>query len=81
MKQNLLFGGFANVPESVGTCPECGSGLAVECIEWVEDTGKPAIGGLYIDCKADDKLTHRHYQSDWQEIIDAVENWCDAQEI
>lgn len=75
----LEFGGSCLVPTDICTCPECGAPLWVESIEWNEETGAPTKGGLNVDCTEDKAGEHRYWQSDWQEIVDAVERWCDAE--
>lgn len=66
------------VPLDVAACPECGHQLWAEAIEHTQD-GKPTQGGLYIDCLADHGGKHRHWQCDWQPVMDAVGHWCEAQ--
>lgn len=62
----------APVPPAVAICPECGSPLM-----WQVTCEDPDLGGLVVDCKAQDKLPenmrrHRYWQAEWQPIINRV---------
>lgn len=76
--KEILFGGNYPVPKYIAVCPECGSQLIAESMEWIEKTGQPTIGGLTVDCRAGGMRPHRFYQSDWQGVINQVEKWCGA---
>ncbi len=77
----LRYGGNTDVPEQVAICPECGERLYVDCEEWVEEDGCPTVDGLAVYCSADEESRHRHFQSDWQSVIDSVAKWCGAEWI
>lgn len=79
---SIKHGGSADVPSEIATCPECQGALLAVSEEWVEKTGAPSIGGLYVDCLADQEaMNHKYWQSDWQSVIDQVAKWCGAVEI
>lgn len=69
------------MPKTVAVCPECGGNLHVESGEWIEETGVPTIGALYIDCENEESERHRYWQSDWQSIFNAVEKWCGVEAV
>lgn len=75
----LLHGGECRVPESVATCPECGSGLVAVSEEWETETGKPSMS-LLIGCTLWQSY-HRHMQSDWQPVRDKVTRWAGCVEL
>lgn len=82
--EKLLNGGTCKVPKDVAVCPECGGRLYAECCEWEEQTGKPAIGGLYIQCQHESfkrEDGHRRWQSDWMPTLLIVEEWAGAVEV
>lgn len=75
----LFGGGTCDIPPDVATCPECGSKMYAECVEWDMETGTPTTTGIMVNCVADDEeMEHRYWQSDWQPIIDAVNEWAGA---
>lgn len=90
--RKLWGGGVAEVPEHIATCPECGSRLVAECIEFEAESGRPTDCGWYIDCVAYDEtlqdeengeepnnvVMHRFRQSDWQLVFDCVHAWAVA---
>lgn len=87
-KLKLYRGGECKVPGYVATCPECGGQLQAECYEWDEETGKPTIS-LNVSCIAEENLSeeeyvdqqHRHWQSNWQPVIDKVHEWAGVVEV
>ena len=78
---DLLYGGNCPVPNDIAVCPECGGRLHVESGEWIEETGAPTMGGLYVDCENEESVQHQYRQSDWQSIVNAVEKWCGAEAV
>lgn len=74
----LLYGNYETVPEAVVVCPECGSQLGCEAMQWETVTGRPSKGALNVDCLGDPECEHRYWQSDWQPVVDKIESWCDA---
>lgn len=79
--EKLFNGGTCKIPKDIAVCPECGGRLYAESTEWQSDTGKPTIGGLYIQCehesfKRDDD--HRRYFCDWYPTMVIIETWCGA---
>ncbi|MAW08341.1 MAG: hypothetical protein CME61_08715 [Halobacteriovoraceae bacterium] len=77
----LLYGGNALVPLSVAKCPECGAQLHAESTVWGAERGEPNTGDVMVDCTADPECEHRHWQCDWQPVVDAVERWCGATDV
>ena len=77
----LLFGGCTYVPIDIAVCPECGAQLHAESTGWGAVNGEPNIGALMIDCVDDPECEHRHWQCDWQPVINAVEKWCGASDV
>ena len=77
----LLYGGSSYVPTDVAVCPECGAQLHAESTAWGTEHGEPDIGSLLVDCVDDPECEHRHWQSDWQPVIDAIEKWCGATDV
>lgn len=72
----------AEIPKDIAKCPECGSDLFAVSIDNVIESGAPVVGGLYVECKADqDAMEHRYLQMDWQPVVDAVVKWCRAEEV
>ena len=69
------------MPMTVAVCPECGAELEAESTAWGAENGEPYKGELIVDCVADPECRHRHWQSDWQPVIDAIEDWCGATDI
>ena len=65
-----------DIPQSVAACPECGAQLHVEFSEWETETGRPTYEGMSVDCNTEDfedpESLHRHWQCDWQPVIDQV---------
>lgn len=60
------------VPPNVACCPECRSLLM-----WQVTSEDPDLGGLVVDCKAQDSLPenmrrHRYWQAEWQPIFNRV---------
>lgn len=69
-------------------CPECGDRCIVEFDEWSVRDGTPTAGGFRVMCEPDTDAElaawardedhvdgHRHWQSDWQPLIDRVGRW------
>lgn len=71
---------LAAIPIDVAVCPECGHQLWAEATEHTEE-GNPTTGGLYVDCMADHAGKHKHWQSDWQPVRDAIGQWCNAEDV
>lgn len=65
-----------DIPQSVAVCPECGAQLHVEFEEWETETGKPTYEGMDVSCYEEDfdnpETSHRHWQCDWQPVINEV---------
>jgi len=76
----LLFGGNCAIPNDVATCPECPGNLYAHCVEWDSETGRPTTTGVQVDCCNEDEPTcpHKFWQSNWQPVIDAVNEWAKA---
>lgn len=79
----LKFGGIADVPREVATCPECDGGLKVDVFEWDNETGKPVSHGIYAACIRDEEdeewfaeREHWYHDDDWQPVVDVVERWA-----
>lgn len=71
MERNaVLYGGTIAIPKQLLVCPECGGRLDFEVNEWESETGKPVLGGFYLNCENEGSVRHRHWQSDWQQAID-----------
>lgn len=68
------------LPKEVSICPECGDRLIVESTEWISESGLPTKDGLYVSCKSEERIRHRHWQSDWQSVVNVVQKWADAQD-
>jgi hypothetical protein len=76
------------VPGDVETCPECGAALNVSFGSYDPETGAPDEDDLSVNCDAEPEdwedddayetydRVHRHYQSDWQPVIDRVRAWA-----
>ena len=77
----LLYGNYETVPEAVVVCPECGSQLGCEAMQWETETGKPSKGALNVDCLGDPECEHRYWQCGWQPVVDKIERWCGATDI
>ena len=77
----LWYGGSALVPVQVAICPECGAQLFAECTAWGTENGEPDKGAVMVDCVDDPDCEHRHWQCDWQPVVDAVEKWCGATDV
>jgi len=74
----LLYGGSLLVPPEVAVCPECGAQLFAESTAWGTEHGEPDQGAVMVDCVEDPNCEHRHWQCDWQPVVDAIEKWCGA---
>ena len=65
-----------DIRKTAAKCPECDAQLYVEFNEWETETGKPTYAGMDINCTAEDfddpETIHRHWQCDWQPVIDKV---------
>jgi hypothetical protein len=77
------------VPRDVDTCPDCGRGLNVSFGSYDPETGEPDMDDVSVNCDAEPEdwedddglphyyyMTHRHYQSDWQPVIDRGRVWA-----
>ena len=69
----LLYGGDICIPAAVACCPECGGCLFAEAEQWETETGRPTIGGLYVDCEKIMVKPHSYWQSQWQTVINKIE--------
>lgn len=67
------YSGKAAVPVDLCVCPECGSPLTAECIDFTT-SGKPTAEGLFVDCTAEN-MPHRYYKSEWLFILSIVGRW------
>ena len=76
----LLYGGRCSVPSRVATCPECDAKLEAVSEEWNTDTGEPTTS-LLVGCSQFDQTPHKHWQSDWQPVIDRVQKWAGCVEV
>lgn len=69
-------------------CPECGGRTGIEVYEWGARAGLVAHDGFTVHCIAEDEelwasmeqdrdeaWSHRHWQSDWQPLIEQVRRW------
>jgi hypothetical protein len=69
------------VPTGIAKCPECGSELIAQCIEYEAGTGRPVATGIELDCVAsmhEARLSHSFAQDKWQPVRDVVVRWCGA---
>lgn len=70
-------GEWADIPQDIAKCPECGSQLEA----WVD--GWSERGGYSVDvsCKKSGLMVvsdHLCYQSDWQPVLDVVKAWANS---
>lgn len=68
------------LPKDVSICPECGNRLIVESCEWLSESGLPTKDGLHVYCRSEERIKHRHWQSDWQPVVNVVQVWANAQD-
>jgi len=69
---------FVDVPAL--KCPECPAGIVICVTSWCPTTGEPH--DWLVSCfeeDDDESFEHRHFQSDWQPVIDEAEAWAKAQ--
>jgi len=76
----LWRGKSSTVPRAIAICPECQGTLAARSLEWDAASGRPEASAIELDCEHDCRggKTHRHFQSDWQPVRDAIAKWCKA---
>jgi hypothetical protein len=85
---DFWYGGGCDIPKEVATCPECGGALYAWNQCWDTETGRPVGANVQVDCEHESfhdgdlppKFEHKWHQSDWQPIMDRVNEWteCDV---
>lgn len=79
---------ISEIPESIATCPICGSQLVIVSIEeWIAETGRVTKFGLVINCVTEPsndnpnwrQWFNQHWSTyvDWVPIQAAVHRWFD----
>lgn len=70
---------WLKIPTDVATCPECECQLWADVFEWEIESREITEGGFTIECVnedyEDEDTRHRHWQSEWQPVINKVFAW------
>lgn len=75
----MLEDSFTNIPATVAKCPECGDLLLADFCDTDCETGLALADSVTLQCMSEDfedpETCHRHWQSEWQPVIDKIQGW------